>query len=224
MPFQKGNKYNQMRKVHAGPSKKDRYASTFARTEKFLDDHIDEWVQTLSALGLGKIRAVDAKVDKDGNVVERVYEVPPDRAALQYLIDRHLYKPSTLEDAMLGTARVESEREKVALITAQTATQIEQAEYTRVQTEAFRRSVITPDMAETLVRGTMQYCIALLQGLSDTDWQDCGDYVKRQNVLFRIAEKLTERAEEDIETLEAERLTIPARFVSDMEEAAEEGA
>lgn len=183
------------------------FATTFERTNGYLDEHIDEWLMILSDMGRGMLwQGWEAP---DGS--HKVYKVLPDRAALQYLIDRHLYRTPSESDITLTQARVKTEEEKLALIKAQTEAQKAQAEYTREQTAAFQRSVITPEMAEKLVRSTMQFCIALLQNLSDDDWKNAVHFERRQAMLLRIAQRMTEKAEEDIEQLD-EDYTLEVEF------------
>jgi hypothetical protein len=183
------------------------FKTTFDRTNTYMDEHIDEWLMVLSDMGRGELW----QGWRNAKGEEKVYRVLPDREALKYLIDRHLYRTTTDTDLSLTAAKIVTEEAKIALIKAQTEAQEAQAAYTREQTQAFQRSVITPEMAERLIRSTMQFCIGLLQNLSDDDWANCVHYEKRQGMLLRIAQKMTQKAEEDIETLD-ENFTVEVEF------------
>jgi hypothetical protein len=216
MGFQPGNRMYQRRKRSGPLPRNERYAATFARADDFLDQHVDAFLQVLTKVALGEVCV--GKETPEGLVV---YRVPPDRQALQYLLDRFLYKPSTLEDALLGSARAIATQKQVGLIGAQTKAQLAQADYTNEQTRAFQLSTITPEIVERVLLSLAQSPITLLQALTSEDWNRLGaSREARHAFLNRFADRLKRATDEALADVYAQ--VIPATFAPDREEESDE--
>jgi len=204
--FKEGNQEQQKRE-RAGPKPRhERFAGTFKRADAFLDSHVDGYLSALHAIAVGDIWL---GVETDDGV--QVYRKAPDRQALQYLLDRHLHKPSTQEDALLGKARAEATGKQVGLIEAQTEAQRAQVQYTNEQTRAFQLSTITPEIVERVLLSLAQSPVTLLQALTPEEWGRLAESSSaRQAFLIRFADRVKRASDEAL--AEAYADVIPASF------------
>jgi hypothetical protein len=203
------------RRKRNGPiPRQERYAATFARTDDYLDQHIDALVSRMKEVALGEVW--EGRQTQEGFAV---FRHAPDRQALAYLIDRHLYKSSTQEDAMLGEARTEAAKEQVRLIMAQTRTQLSQRAYTDVQTEAFKLATITPELFERCLIAGLQVPIAILQSISDEERaRFLESRAAWQEFVRRVAQKIHIASSEAM--AQVYDAAIPATFEPPREEEA----
>jgi hypothetical protein len=204
--FKNGNTAQKNRK-RAGPQPRhERFAGTFKRTDQFLDTNVDGYLKAMHDIGMG-----DVWVGVQTKEGVQVYRKPPDRQALQYLLDRHLHKPNTLEDAILGTARTIATQKQVGLIEAQTQAQLAQVSYTNEQTRAFQLATITPELVERVLISLAQSPVTLLQALTPEEWMRLAESQSaRQAFLSRFADRVKRAGDEAL--LEVYADVIPASF------------
>jgi hypothetical protein len=128
-----------------------------------------------------------------------------DLKAAEWVFNRLYGRVASPSDEALAEARTEVAKAQVELIKAQTKGQLSQSVYVDTQTEAFHLATITPEIFQQVSLRTIQVPIALLQRVSEEEWQHYAENQKaRQEFIRHVAFKIVEAEKEALDQVYAE--------------------
>lgn len=196
--------------VGGRPPKTQLYPEVFALETEFLRRNLPKYLDTLDMLAQGAYKYINPQETPDKEGKRKIYTAHPDLKALIYLVDRGLYRSTTLETEQLGLARADAVREEIkAQLAGKKALLMQrQSENLETVTRQTQLTVVPPEIVEELIIGVVQASLEFWSKipaeelrLPDEEWQTWrhrfGTYIDRQQ-------------EEHLARLYAE--AIPAHF------------